>query len=216
MASHCVALVGCSASNSGDSAVIRHQPVPRRHLHGEEVRGGQDLPVQLQELGPTHPRFPTLRGGFQVVATQDIAYGQLVDGMPQIRESTLDPSIAPGRIFFGHLDHELLDLLSDTRSATRSSLRIPIKLVGDQLLVPPQEGVGSDKGRHVLQALAAEWVGQRREAAPFGIREAKATTAELGFEHAVFRQKIRDDLLLVTLQPASNHGNQNMKDHRRS
>src|SRR5438034_1002690 len=115
-----------------------------------------------------------------------------------------NPSRAPGRIFFGHLDHELLDLLSDTRSATRSSLRIPIKLVGDQLLIPPQEGVGSDKGRHVLQALAAEWVGQRREATPFGIREAKATTAELGFEHAVFRQKIRDDLLLVTLQPASN------------
>ena len=55
-----------------------------------------------------------------------------------------------------------------------------------------------------------------REAAPFGIREAKATTAELGFEHAVFRKEIRDDLLLMTLQPASNHGNQNMQDHRRS
>ena len=42
---------------------------------------------------------PTLRGGSKVVATQDIAYGQLVDVVPQIRESTLDPSIAPGRIF---------------------------------------------------------------------------------------------------------------------
>jgi len=51
---------------------------------------------------------------------------------------------------------------------------------------------------------------------PFGIREAKATTAELGFEDAVFHKEIRDDLLLMTLQPASNPGNQNMQDHRRS
>jgi len=131
--------------------------------------------------------------------------------MPQIRERTLDPSIAPGRIAFGHLEHELLDLLSDTRSATWSSLHTPIKLLGDQVLVPPQEGVRSDKGRYFLQASTAEWVGQRREAAPFGIREAQATTAELGFEHVVFCKEIRDDLLLMTLQPASNHGNQNMK-----
>jgi hypothetical protein len=55
--------------------VIRHQPVPRRHLHGEEVRGGEELPMELQELDPAHPRFPPLRGRFQVVATQDIAHG---------------------------------------------------------------------------------------------------------------------------------------------
>jgi hypothetical protein len=72
-----------------------------------------------------------------MVVTQDVAYGQLVDVMSQIRESTLEASIVPGRIVCGHLDHELLDLLSDTRSATRSALRAPIKRVGDQLLVPP-------------------------------------------------------------------------------
>ena len=113
--------------------------------------------------------------------------------MPQVRESALDPSVAPGRIVFGHPDHELLDLLSDTRSATRSSPLAPIKLLGDQVLVPPQEGVRSGKRRDVFQALASEWVGERREAAPFGIGEAKATTAELGFQHAVFRYEIGDD-----------------------
>jgi hypothetical protein len=137
--------MGCDAGNLHPACrefhdhehVIRHQPVPRRHLHGEEVHGGQDLPVQLQELRPAHPRLAALRGGLQVVATQDVAHGQLVDGMPQIRESTLDPSIAPGRIVFGHQDHELFDLLSDTRSPEQSAMPASVKLPGDQMLIPP-------------------------------------------------------------------------------
>src|SRR6266496_4453333 len=125
-----------------DEHVIRHQTVPCRHLHREEVRGSKHLPVHLQKLCPAHARLPPLRSGFPMVPTQDIAHRNLVDMMPQIRQGTLDPSIAPGRIFFGHLDNELLDLLSDTRSATRLSLRAPVKLLGAQSLVPAHEGLG--------------------------------------------------------------------------
>ena len=56
--------------------VIREETVPCRHLHREEIRGGEHLPVHLQELPPIHPRLAALRGGFQVVPAGRVA-GQL-------------------------------------------------------------------------------------------------------------------------------------------
>jgi hypothetical protein len=61
--------------------------------------------------------------------------------------------------------------------------------------------------------LAAEWVGKRREATAFRVRQAQPAATELSFEDAVFLKEIRDDLLLVPLEPSSNHGNQDVQDH---
>jgi hypothetical protein len=36
--------------------------------------------------------------------------------MPQVRQSPLDASTAPGGILVGHADNQLLDFLGDTRS----------------------------------------------------------------------------------------------------
>jgi hypothetical protein len=38
----------------------------------------------------------------------------------------------------------------------------------------------------------------------------------MGFEDAIFLEKIGDHLLLVTLNPAGDYGNQDMHDHERS
>ena len=65
--------------------VVRHQAMPRGDFYGEEVGRGKHLPMKLQKLRPAHTRLAALRGGLQVVATQDVAHGQLVDMMPQIR-----------------------------------------------------------------------------------------------------------------------------------
>jgi hypothetical protein len=61
--------------------------------------------------------------------------------------------------------------------------------------------------------LATEWVGKRREATAFRIRQAQPVATELSFEDAVFLKEIRDDLLLVPLEPSRNHGNQDVQDH---
>ena len=54
-------------------------------------------------------------------------------------------------------------------------------------MVPAQEGLwGGDCG-NPLQACAAEWVGQRREAA-FGVGQAQLATPELGFKDAILFQ----------------------------
>ena len=56
-------------------------------------------------------------------------------------------------------------------------------------------------------------MGERRKTAAFGIGEPQAAVTELSFEHAVLREEIRDDLLLVTLDPASDHGDQDVEKH---
>jgi hypothetical protein len=37
--------------------------------------------------------------------------------------------------------------------------------------------------------------------------------AELSFEHAIFLDPIRDHLLLVTLHPTSDHGDEHLQNH---
>jgi hypothetical protein len=105
------------------------------------------------------------------------------------------------------------DLLSDTRSVTPSSLCTPVKLRGDQSLVPPQEGVGGDEGCYLLEALATERVSERRETAAFGVSKPQAATAEVRFEDAIVLKQIGNHLLLIPLQPAGNHGDEHVEDH---
>ena len=50
------------------------------------------------------------------------------------------------------------------------------------------------------------------EAAALGIGEAKPAAAEVSFKDAVFLVQIRDDPLLVTLKPPSDHGDQDMEN----
>lgn len=59
-------------------------------------------------------------------------------------------------------------------------------------------------------------MGESREAPAFRVGQAQSPATELGFEDAVFREEIGDDLLLVPLQPAGNHGDQDVEDHSRS
>jgi hypothetical protein len=40
--------------------------------------------------------------------------------------------------------------------------------------------------------------------------------AELRFENTIFLVEISDDVLLMTLHPAGNHGNQDVEDHSAS
>src|SRR2546429_8189156 len=59
-------------------------------------------------------------------------------------------------------------------------------------------------------------MGEHREAAAFCLGQTPLAATELGFEDAVFREEIRDDLLLVTLKPAGDQHDQDMQDHERS
>ena len=88
-----------------------------------------------------------------------------------------------------------------------------IKLLGDELAVPVQQGVWSGDGGDVCEALAPEWVGERRQPAAFGVAQAQPAAPQVGFEDAVFRLQIGDDLLLLALEPAGKHSQEQWKNH---
>src|SRR5262249_203469 len=50
----------------------------------------------------------------------------------------------------------------------------------------------------------------------FGIGEAEALTTEFGVERTVFFQKISDDLLLMAIDPAGDHGDEDLQNHGNS
>jgi hypothetical protein len=92
------------------------------------------------------------------------------------------------------------------------SMFAPIELPHDQTRVPPHEGLGGREGGDSFEALATEWMGQCGKATAFGIGEPQPFMAELSFEDAVFLNHIRDHLLLVTLNPSSEHREQYMRE----
>jgi hypothetical protein len=46
-----------------------------------------------------------------------------------------------------------------------------------------------------------------------GHDQSQPPMAELGFEHAIFLDQIRDHLLLVTLHPTGYHGDEHLQNH---
>ena len=137
---------------------IRDEAVKPRHLSGEEICRGQDLPVELQKLPPAHAGLASSRCGVQMVAPLDVPHRDRVEVAAEVCQSALDTSIAPGWILLGH-----------TRSAKMAAVAAAVERLCDQSLVPPQEGRGGGDGRHLSEALATEWVGQSSKAAALGV-----------------------------------------------
>ena len=50
--------------------------------------------------------------------------------------------------------------------------------------------------------------------ASFGISEANALVAQFGFVNSDFFRLVGDDLLLVAIDPAGDHGDEDLEDHR--
>src|SRR2546425_6621404 len=60
------------------------------------------FPVELEKLIPARARLTSLWGGIDVMATEDVAYGDFVDGVPQGRQRALETAVAPGHILLCH------------------------------------------------------------------------------------------------------------------
>ena len=87
--------------------VVRHQPAPGQHLHGEEVGTGQHVDVRLDELLPGRRATP-LRRWSEVVPAQDVAHGLVRDLMAQIGQRADDTIVAQTAVFARQPDHERL------------------------------------------------------------------------------------------------------------
>jgi hypothetical protein len=91
-----------------------------------------------------------------------------------------------------------------------------VELPRNELSTPAHERVRHDKRSDLVQTLASKWVRERGAATALSIGQAQPSATELGFEDTIFFLKVHDDLLLVTLKPASVHGKEKLKNHGRS
>jgi len=73
-------------------------------VDGEEVCGGEDGPVRLQEFCPGR-LLHTFRRGVQAVCAEDVGDRPSADLVAQIRERALNPHIAPVAILRRHADN---------------------------------------------------------------------------------------------------------------
>jgi hypothetical protein len=76
--------------------------------------------------------------------------------------------------------------------------------------------LGGRDCRDLWQASTAKGRGERCQAMTVRVREAEPAATTLGFQDAVFREERGDDLWLVTWEPASDHGDHDVEDHRHS
>jgi hypothetical protein len=64
--------------------------------------------------------------------------------------------------------------------------------------------------------LTAQWRRQCCEPAAFGVGKTEPAAAVAGFEDAILLLKGGDHLLLVPIDPAGDHSDQDVKNHSRS
>jgi len=121
--------------------------------------------------------------------------------MVEILQRALDATVAPRWIVGGHPHNERRDFLH--RPGAAWPLRRERPLPGDQPLVPPQDRVGCDDGRHLPQDPATEWLALRREAPALIVGQPDAPPLQLRPEDAVLLHEVLDDLRLVAVDPSS-------------
>ena len=125
------------------------QPPPGPHFHGEEIRGHNQFPMPAQKLLPG--RLPAaLRRRLDPVPFQHLSDRAARNCVPQIGQCALDPPIAPIPVLLCESNHQLLDIEGCSRTP-RPALRSAVVLVGNQLPMPGQQGLGRDNGGDLRQ-----------------------------------------------------------------
>src|SRR5207237_3403511 len=128
--------------------------------------------------GPTHARRAALRGRLPMMTAQDIADRNFVESMAHVREGTLDAAVAPRRVLFRHADHELLDLLGDTRTSKLTAMWAAVELLRNEAVIPTHERIGGGNSGAFFETFATERMSHGGKAAAFGIGEAEPAPTE--------------------------------------
>ena len=137
------------------------------------------------------------------------------DRVAEVRERAADPRVAPPRIVDRHPDHELGDVLSGHWS-TSTSAGAAIVFLGDQSPVPTQDRIRGDDARDLRQDPPAEFVTAHSESTTLGVRQAKRPRAQVFSEDPILLPEIVDQIVLVTVHPASEREDEELQRRRHS
>ncbi len=122
--------------------------------------------------------------------------------MTEVGQCAHDRRVAPTRILLGHAYRQLGGLVSNTGSPRSTPVAV-VPLLGDELAVPGQDGVGRHDGRHVTKHFPAQGLALDRQAPAFVVREANPLAFELAPQDSILFLDVGDDVLLMTVDPAS-------------
>ena len=136
----------------------------------EEVAGQQPGRLGSEEGAPVGV-YPA-RGRPQVRGGQDPSDGAGADVVSESGELSLDAAVSPARVLPCQPDDELAELAVDARTTRRARVG---PFLGDQALVPGQQGGGGDEA--VAAQFAGKEPGQGGQDGP--VRPGRAGWAEL-------------------------------------
>src|SRR5450759_4127019 len=136
------------------------------------------------------------------------------DLMSQIGHCSLDPRVPPRSILTRHAKNEIDDPLHEARPTGASRMAV-VPFTCDHFSVPSQEGIRCDQGMKFVQDLTSKSVRFSGESTALGIGEANASPTQALREHAVLFLEIRDQVLLMALDPPGEHHEQQLKRLKR-
>jgi len=125
------------------------------------------------------------------VALQDIADGLIANLVSQIGQRPRNSVITPVMVLLGHANDQLLNLSLDPRPAGAPTSLRAIKLVGDKLAVPSQDGVRPRHIGHLGEDLAAQAMTDLGQCGSLGVRELQPPL-QLGLQDPIFGGQIFD------------------------
>lgn len=98
----------------------------------------------------------SFESGIDVMATQHVANGNLVDGMAEIVQRPLDSAVSPRRGWLGHANDELFDRLINTWPTWSVSFLATVERAGKKLVITTHEGIGDGNSCRVSQPLMTQ------------------------------------------------------------
>ena len=126
--------------------------------------------------------------------------------MSEVGQGALDAVVAPGRILPGHAQDEFDDFRFDGRPPHGPSAVAEVPLLGHQLPVPAQDGVGGAGGADLAEDLPTEHIALDRQASPLVVVEPDPLLAVGFLQDLVLGAEILDDFLLLLIDQAGEDG----------
>ena len=100
--------------------------------------------------------------------------------------------------------------------STSTSAGAAIVCLGDQSPVPTQDRIRGDDARDLRQDPPAEFVTAHSESTTLGVRQAKRPRAQVFSEDPILLPEIVDQIVLVTVHPASEREDEELQRRRHS
>src|SRR5262245_24977203 len=122
---------------------VRHKPAQCPDLGCEEVSGNKHVQMRANKLLPCG-RGLALWRWWHAMALENVAYGLVISGTPQVSQSPHNAIVVPLAILLGHADNQGLQIWVDLRSSWWFAMLGAVKLLRYERTMPTENGIGLD------------------------------------------------------------------------